>query len=830
MQIPEAQQVKLVAYKLHGGASAWWEQMQNNSRRQGKQPVRVWPKMKQLMRARFLPPDYEQILYQQYQNYKQGARTMSDYTKEFYRLNARNNLSETEGQQIARYTGGLRMAIQDKVALHTAWSLSEAVNLAMKIEMQLARPPLRIQNPPQAKPVTQPSQPNDTRPPPFSKFQKGESSTQHAKAPVNNPYTRPMTRKCFHCNQPGHRSNECPTRRSVHIIEEGDEELKGGDSSDDDVDEELVEGDEGEPISYVINGSCYSGNCGNIVSKAFVKALKLKADKHPRPYKISRIRKGAETSVNSVCRVVFFIKKHYQDEVECDVVHMDACHILLGRPWQFDVDATYKGRDNIYSFWWKDRKVVLMPGGDKISKSHQAEEKNTFLTLSGARFLEETKDTREIWTLVVKGKEPDVDLIVPPQVQYILTEFADITPQDLPDELPLMQDVQHHIDLIPGASLPNLPHYRMSPVEHGILQGQVDSLLRKGLIQESMSPCTVPALITPKKDGSWRMCVDSRAINKIMVKYRFPIPRLTDLLDMLARSKIFSKVDLLSGYRQIRIRPRDEWKMAFKTKEGLYEWLVMPFGFSNAPSTFMCIMHQVLKPFIEKFVVVYFDNILIYSHSESGHLGHLREVLSALSQHKLLINLKKCHFLSSSLLFLGFVVSADGIHMDGEKVRTIREWPTPTTVTQARSFHGLAISTTAPVLALPYFDKLFEVECDASIVGIGAVLVQEGRPVEFFSEKLNEARCKWTTYKLEFYSVIRALKHWEHYLIQREFILYSNHHALKFINTQNSLNRMHARWIGFMQKFYGAQAQVGTIEPSSRRSQSMCIRAHHYED
>lgn len=230
---------------------------------------------------------------------------------------------------------------------------------------------------------------------------------------------------------------------------------------------------------------------------------------------------------------------------------------------------------------------------------------------------------------------------------------------------------------------------------------------------------------------------------------------------MLVGSKIFSKVDLRSGYHQIRIWPGIEWKTAFKTKEGLYEWLVMPFGLSNTPSTFM---HHVLKPFIGKFVVVYFDDILIYSHNENDHLSHLREVLSILSQYKLFINLKKCHFLSNRLLFLRFVVSAEGIHMDEEKVRAICEWPTLTTVAQVRSFHDLATFyhrfirnfsslvapitecmkkgwfmwgqeqvesfnaikeklSTASVLALPSFDKLFEVECDASIVGIGAFLV-----------------------------------------------------------------------------------------------------------
>jgi hypothetical protein len=568
-----------------------------------------------------------------------------------------------------------------------------------------------------------------------------------------------------------------------------------------------------------------SGSTDNLVSTEMVEKLELKMNKHPSPYKVTWLQKGHQVCVTKQC-LVNFKMGDYRDEILCDVIPMDVCHVLLGRPWQYDRNVVHDGRMNTYTLEKDGKTHTLLPGKDKEVKP---EVSSTILLMSGKELLTELEKDEDPQFFVVR--KPRIVLIstrvddLPEEIQELLGEFADIIVDELPRSLPPMRSVSHHIDLIPGASFPNKAAYRLTPQENEEVKRQVQDLQDKGLVRESLSPCAVPTVLSPKKDGGWRMCTDSRAINKITIRYRFPLPRMDDLMDCLSGENYFSKIDLKSGYHQIRMREGDEWKTTFKTNEGLYEWLVMPFGLTNAPSTFMRLMNEVLREFIGKFVVVYLDDILIFSKTKAEQLRHLAIVMKRLQQEKLLINLKKCSFMQTELIYLGFVISANELKMDPEKVDVIRKWPSPRNIFEVRRFHGLAsfyrkfiqnfsgISaammdtvkkrhkifqwtaeaersfnwlkrkiTEQPMLVLPDFRKTFQVKCDASGYAVGGVLSQDDRPVADYSEKLDDAKIKYSTYDKEFYAIIQALKKWRHYLIPKEFVLYSDNHALQFVS------------------------------------------------
>jgi hypothetical protein len=397
---------------------------------------------------------------------------------------------------------------------------------------------------------------------------------------------------CFTCGEDGHKAVDCPDRKKdrgeAHIAEaqRRDAEAEGAErrSSLLMLKVLLTPEKEAQEISAqrtrLFRTACKtkdrkckvivdSGSTDNLVSTEMVEKLELETTDHPSPYKVSWLQKGHQVSVTKQCLVEFKIGG-YNDKVLCDVIPMDVCHLLLGRPWQYDRNVVHDGRMNTYTLEKEGRTHRLLLIKDKEVKP---EVSKTILLMSGKELLTEMEKKEDPQFFVVRKLRIVLtstrvdDLIV--EIQELLEEFTDIIVDELPRSLPLMRRVSRRIDLIPGASLLNKAAYRLTPQENEEVKKQVQDLLDKGLVRESLSPCSVPTVLSPKKDGGWRMCTDSRAINKITIRYRFPLPRMDDLMDCLSGENYFSKIDLKSGYHQIRMREGDEWKTTFKTNEGL---------------------------------------------------------------------------------------------------------------------------------------------------------------------------------------------------------------------------------------------------------------------
>ena len=390
---------------------------------------------------------------------------------------------------------------------------------------------------------------------------------------------------------------------------------------------------------------------------------------------------------------------------------------------------------------------------------------------------------------------------------------------------PPPRSIVHHINLLPNTTPINVRPYRYPQVQKSEIEKQVLELLESGLIQPSMSPYSSPVLLVKKKDGTWRMCVDYRALNAVTVRDRFPIPTIDELLDELGGAAWFSKLDLRQGFHQILMHGPDVEKTAFRTHQGHYEYRVMPFGLCNAPSTFQAAMNTLLTPFLRKFAAVFFDDILIYSRTLASHLHHLELIFQTLLQSQYYLKKTKCLFAQKQIEYLGHVVSGQGVEPEPSKVQAMVQWPTSSSAKELRSFLGLTgfyrkfiknyamitapltslcskepfewpseaqsafdrlktAMTSAPVLALPDFDEPFIIETDASGAGMGAVLMQKGHPLAFFSKQFGPRMVHASTYVRELHAIVAAVRKWRQYLLGHPFTIFTDHKSLRELMSQ----------------------------------------------
>ncbi|GJY89762.1 putative reverse transcriptase domain-containing protein [Tanacetum coccineum] len=340
----------------------------------------------------------------------------------------------------------------------------------------------------------------------------------------------------------------------------------------------------------------------------------------------------------------------------------------------------------------------------------------------------------------------------------------------------------------------------LAPSEMRELSVQLQELLEKGFIRFSSSPWGAPMLFVKKKDGSFRMCIDYRELNKLTVKNRYPLPRINDLFDQLQGSSVYSKIDLQSGYHQLRIK-EDILITAFRTRYGHFEFQVMPFGLTNTPAVFMDLMNRVCKPCLDKFVLVFIIDILVYSKDEEEHGKHLKIILELLKKERLYAKFSKCDFWLDSVQFLGHVIDRSGVRVDPAKVEAIKSWAAPTTLTEVRQFIRLVGYYRRFIEACPEGMEDFVVYYDTSLKGYEAVLMQKEKVIAYASRQLKVYEGNYTTHDLELGAVVFALRLWRHYLYRTKCVVFIDHKSLQYILNQKELNLRQRRWIELLSDY-----------------------------
>ncbi|GJX72071.1 putative reverse transcriptase domain-containing protein [Tanacetum coccineum] len=519
--------------------------------------------------------------------------------------------------------------------------------------------------------------------------------------------------------------------------------------------------------------------------------------------------------------------------LETNVVFRGCTLGLLGHPFDIDLMPVELGSFNViidmdwlakyHTLIVYDEKVVRIPYGDEvlIIRGDDCNSRSRLNIISCTKTQKYIQKGCQVYLAQVTSKKAE-DNSEEKRLEDvpIVQEFPEVFPEDLPG-LPPARQVEFQIDLVTGAAPVARAPYRLAPAEMQELSTQLQELSDKGFIRPSSSPWGAPVLFVKKKDGSFPMCIDYRELNKLTVKNRYPLPRIDDLFDQLKGSRVYFKIDLRSGYHQLRVREEDIPKTTFRTRYGHYEFQVMPFGLTNTPAIFMDLMNQ----------------------SRKEHEGHLKLILKLLKEEELYAKFSKCEFWLSKVQFLGHLIDNEGIQVDPAKIESIKDWASPKTPTEIRQFLGLAgyyrrfiegfskiarpmtkltqksvkfdwgekaeaafqplkqKLCSAPILALPEVSKNFVVYCDALHKGLGAVLMQREKVIAYASRQLKVHQKNYTTHDLELGAIVFALKMWRHYLYGTKCVVFTDHKSLQHILDQKELNMRQRHWLELLSDY-----------------------------
>ncbi|UTT89702.1 hypothetical protein NDA17_007024 [Ustilago hordei] len=833
--------------QLEGTAREWWTSKLRIDRAREGRLFNDWHYFTERLTEQFNPRNarmeaYNKLLALRLTSDAPGAATR--HVERFRDLEGQVNLDDNE-LVIDLFRGSLTCSIQEKFERNPPgkrWEwyreVEEIDRQRMLLQQSSARhslpnatsPPLRTGSRPNQSsiPIRQPTQPYPARSPSQATTQ---ATTQNLNRPLPHHPTQPSKQgspapsginTCHVCKGIGHWARDCPSRR-VDPLSSRPMGPKVMVTTADPFEEATDSGD----------GHTGSTETGD------PEAMDLSSYQQPMDPDHEEEHDDDDDEGNSQILSLVSIGTHNLGVVEASVADTADYDLILGRP----PEAARAGDLTM-------RRPTLH-GNEFVSAERilQAALEDGPI---GFMLLEEPPSSLLAFGFVPTGAdkgvemEVEVDKVVmaadiPKPYQHLRDVFDEVEA----DKLPHHTEHDLHLELIEGGKPPQGPLYLKGPKEMSELRRYLDENLEKGFIRPSKSPARSPVLFVPKKDGGLRLCVDYRGLNEITVKNRAPLPLIEEQLFLLRKAKIYTKLDLRAAYNLIRIAKGDEWKTAFGTQLGLYEYLVMPFGLANAPAHFQSFINDIFRDIIGIYVVVYLDDFLIFSDTEEAHVKHVTEVLTRLRSNRLFAKLSKCEFHTKTVEFLGYIIKPTGIEMDPEKVCTVKEWPMPESIHDIQRFLGFAnfyqrfiahfahIAKPLTALVKPIerfkkfelpeeaqqaFHKLIQaftsagvlqhfdyhlptrLETNASDFAIAGVLKQEheGRwhPVAFYSRKMSSAEKNYEMHDKELLAVVACLTQWRHMLagLPSQLVILTDHEALKYFKSQRCITGRQARW------------------------------------
>lgn len=843
--VPQMVWVTAASLHMEENAARWFQMF---SLQHG---LTSWDEFAQAVLQKFGAEEYSQAMQKLLELQQKGS--VEDYARDFEIVRFAttiHNKQLDETMFVAHFIKGLKPELQGHVQSHLPVTVDRAALLAKIQQAVLAKQKQRS-----SKFFGVPRGPHLVG--------KTENATTEASQDLTEEkWVREYRRQnglCFTCGdkfEPGHQ-NKCPKRVQLHINALSAEELHM--TLSDDVlaqieQEEQLEEDCHKLSLHAISGTASencmgvrallhnqvllilvdSGSSVSFISQKMVDRLKL-VTQQCTPVKV-KVANGQILDTNRMVMGLEWWASGHTFKQDMRVLGLDAYDAILGYDWL--------RRHSPMQCDWDSKILSFEDQRKRVQLCGIAGQQGEVLEVTSMQ-LEKWVKGNDIWALALLETTSDSGPVISDtQLQQLLQEFQDIfaTPTDLPPSRPF----DHHIPLIPGSIPVNSRPYRYSPFHKTEIEKQVAQLLENGLIVPSVSPFASPVLLVQKKDGSWRFCVDYRKLNSMTIKNRFPMPVVEEIIDELAGTQFFSSMDMTAGHHQVRMGANEEYKTAFKTHQGHFQFRVMPFGLTNAPATFQCAMNMVLAPFLRKFVMVFLDDILVYSPDWHTHLQHLKLVFEALRGQQFYLKMKKCAFGKQELVYLGHIISSKGVATDPLKTAAMNKWPQPTNVTELRGFLGLtgyyrrfvrhygtiarpltnllkkgeflwseeaaaafnslkqAMAST-PVLALADFEIPFVIETDACDEGLGAVIMQQGRPIAYLSKALGAKNKQLSIYEKEFLAVIMAVDKWRSYLHRTEFEIRTDHKALSFLGDQELHSDLQRK---AMTKLMGLQFKV----------------------